>query len=186
MKHSTSRGNSPFSPVFWETTEKLRLSGLIRWANWSNFDDLTLENDIPSGIGAIAGNSPSLGAAVAGLSGKLKEVSIENKWQDTWLLSVGADYRINDAFTIRGGLAYETSPIDDQSTRMAVIPDTDRVWFSLGASWYPTNDLQFDVGATYLMGVGDKDLYSDVDGYKVGEYDSLDAYLLGVQMQYRF
>ena len=170
----------------WETTEKLRLSGLIRWANWSNFDDLTLENDIPSGIGAIAGNSPSLGAAVAGLSGKLKEVSIENKWQDTWLLSVGADYRINDAFTIRGGLAYETSPIDDQSTRMAVIPDTDRVWFSLGASWYPTNDLQFDVGATYLMGVGDKDLYSDVDGYKVGEYDSLDAYLLGVQMQYRF
>lgn len=170
----------------WETTEKLRLSGLIRWANWSNFDDLTLENDIPSGIGAIAGNNPSLGAAVAGLSGKLKEVSIENKWQDTWLLSVGADYRINDAFTIRGGLAYETSPIDDQSTRMAVIPDTDRVWFSLGASWYPTNDLQFDVGATYLMGVGDKDLYSDVDGYKVGEYDSLDAYLLGVQMQYRF
>lgn len=170
----------------WETTEKLRLSGLIRWANWSNFDDLTLENDIPSGIGAIAGNSPSLGAAVAGLSGKLKEVSIENKWQDTWLLSVGADYRINDAFTIRGGLAYETSPIDDQSTRMAVIPDTDRVWFSLGASWYPNNDLQFDVGATYLMGVGDKDLYSDVDGYKVGEYDSLDAYLLGVQMQYRF
>lgn len=170
----------------WETTEKLRLSGLIRWANWSNFDDLTLENDIPSGIGAIAGNSPSLGAAVAGLSGKLKEVSIENKWQDTWLFSVGADYRINDAFTIRGGLAYETSPIDDQSTRMAVIPDTDRVWFSLGASWYPTQDLQFDVGATYLMGVGDSDLYDDVNGKKVGEYDSLDAYLLGVQMQYRF
>lgn len=170
----------------WETTEKLRLSGLIRWANWSNFDDLTLENDIPSGIGAIAGNSPSLGAAVAGLSAKLKEVSIENKWQDTWLFSVGADYRINDAFTIRGGLAYETSPIDDQSTRMAVIPDTDRVWFSLGASWYPTQDLQFDVGATYLMGVGDSDLYDDVNGKKVGEYDSLDAYLLGVQMQYRF
>lgn len=170
----------------WETTEKLRLSGLIRWANWSNFDDLTLENDIPSGIGAIAGNSPSLGAAVAGLSGKLKEVSIENKWQDTWLFSVGADYRINDAFTIRGGLAYETSPIDDQSTRMAVIPDTDRVWFSLGASWYPTQDLQFDVGATYLMGVGDSDLYDDVNGKKVGAYDSLDAYLLGVQMQYRF
>lgn len=173
----------------WETTEKLRLSGLIRWANWSNFDDLTLENDIPSGIGAIAGNSPSLGAAVAGLSGKLKEVSIENKWQDTWLFSVGADYRINDAFTIRGGLAYETSPIDDQSTRMAVIPDTDRVWLSLGASWYVTKDLQFDVGATYLMGIGDKDLYDGLKsegGKKVGEYDSLDAYLLGVQMQYRF
>ena len=69
---------------------------------------------------------------------------------------------------------------------MAVIPDTDRLWLSLGASWYATKDLQFDVGATYLMGVGDSDLYDDVNGKKVGEYDSLDAYLLGVQMQYRF
>ena len=120
------------------------------------------------------------------LVGQVKEVTIENKWQDTWLFSIGADYRINSAFTVRGGLAYETSPVDDQSTRMAVIPDTDRVWFSLGASWYPTQDLQFDVGATYLMGVGDKDLYNDVNGKKVGKYDSLDAYLLGVQMQYRF
>lgn len=171
----------------WETTEKLRLSGLIRWANWSNFDDLTLENDIPSGLGAAVGAlNPGLGQAVGALSGQLKEVTIENKWQDTWLFSVGADYRINEAFTIRGGLAYETSPIDDQSTRMAVIPDTDRIWFSLGASWYPTQDLQFDVGATYLMGVGDSDLYDDVNGKKVGKFDSLDAYLLGVQMQYRF
>lgn len=170
----------------WETTEKLRLSGLIRWANWSNFDDLTLENEVPSGLTAVGQLAPGLGDKLNGLVGQVKEVTIENKWQDTWLFSVGADYRINDAFTIRGGLAYETSPIDDQSTRMAVIPDTDRVWFSLGASWYATKDLQFDVGATYLMGVGDKDLYDDVNGKKVGEYDSLDAYLLGVQMQYRF
>ena len=167
----------------WEATDQLRLSGLIRWANWSNFDDLTLENSVPSGLGMMAG---SMGPQGQALVGQVKEVTIENKWQDTWLFSVGADYRINSAFTVRGGLAYETSPVDDQSTRMAVIPDTDRVWFSLGASWYPTQDLQFDVGATYLMGVGDKDLYDSVGGKKVGKYDSLDAYLLGVQMQYRF
>ena len=167
----------------WEVTDQLRLSGLIRWANWSNFDDLTLENSVPSGLGMMAGQFGPGGQA---LVGQVKEVTIENKWQDTWLFSIGADYRINSAFTVRGGLAYETSPVDDQSTRMAVIPDTDRVWFSLGASWYPTQDLQFDVGATYLMGVGDKDLYNDVNGKKVGKYDSLDAYLLGVQMQYRF
>ncbi|HIU36984.1 MAG TPA: TonB-dependent receptor [Candidatus Aphodousia faecigallinarum] len=171
----------------WEATDKLRLSGLVRWANWSNFDDLTLNNDVPAGLSSVLGslNNPTLNQIVGGM----KEVTIENKWQDTWLFSVGADYRINDAFTIRGGLAYETSPIDDQSTRMAVIPDTDRVWFSLGGSWYATQDLQFDIGATYLMGVGDKDLYCDLKskgGKKVGKYDSLDAYLLGVQMQYRF
>lgn len=157
----------------WETTDRLRLSGLIRWANWSDFDELKIKNSVPGQVDQMSG-------------GMFREKTVINEWQDTWLFSVGADYRINDAFTIRGGLAYETSPIDDQSTRMAVIPDTDRVWFSLGASWYPTQDLQFDVGATYLMGVGDSDLYDDVNGKKVGEYDSLDAYLLGVQMQYRF
>ena len=178
----------------WEATDKLRLSGLIRWANWSNFDDLKLKNDMPSGLssslGPIISQLPEQsGAALNQIVGGMKEVTIENKWQDTWLFSVGADYKINSAFTVRGGIAYETSPIDDQSTRMAVIPDTDRIWFSLGASWYPTQDLQFDVGATYLMGVGDKDLYDGLKsegGKKVGEYDSLDAYLLGVQMQYRF
>ena len=166
----------------WEATDQLRLSGLIRWANWSNFDDLTLENSVPSGLGMMAGQFGPGGQA---LVGQVKEVTIENKWQDTWLFSIGADYRINSAFTVRGGLAYETSPVDDQSTRMAVIPDTDRVWLSLGASWYPTQDLQFDIGGTYLMGVGDKDLYNS-KGQKIGKYDSLDAYLLGVQMQYRF
>lgn len=157
----------------WETTDRLRLSGLIRWANWSDFDELKIKNSVPGQVDQMSG-------------GMFREKTVINEWQDTWLFSVGADYRINDAFTVRGGLAYETSPVDDQSTRMAVIPDTDRVWFSLGASWYPTQDLQFDVGATYLMGVGDKDLYNRVDGEKVGEFDSLDAYLLGVQMQYRF
>ena len=158
----------------WEATDQLRLSGLIRWANWSKFKELNIENDLPfveSKLGPMAS--------------QFKKLSIENDWQDTWLFSVGADYKINSAFTVRGGIAYETSPIDRQETRMAVIPDTDRVWLSLGASWYPTQDLQFDIGGTYLMGVGDKDLYNS-KGQKIGKYDSLDAYLLGVQMQYRF
>ncbi len=187
----------------WEATEKLRLSGLIRWANWSNFDTLNIDNDISAGMmnimqakatEIVTGIYQSQGAAAAQVAkdaltktqANLKRTSIENDWQDTWLFSVGADYKINSAFTVRGGIAYETSPIDRQETRMAVIPDTDRLWLSLGASWYATKDLQFDVGATYLMGVGDSDLYDDVNGKKVGEYDSLDAYLLGVQMQYRF
>lgn len=181
----------------WETTDRLRLSGLIRWANWSNFKNLTLNNDLsPSTaaaleavIGAGINSQPGMsgmGSMVAGaLVDEMKTTTLENDWQDTWLFSIGADYRVNDAFTVRGGVAYETSPIDRQETRMAVIPDTDRVWLSLGASWYPTQDLQFDIGGTYLMGVGDKDLYNSA-GQKIGKYESLDAYLLGVQMQYRF
>lgn len=175
----------------WEATDQLRLSGLIRWANWSNFDTLKIHNNVGIDVAGILNSSANFKPLLS-LPGnaeklaQLSETQIENDWQDTWLFSVGADYKINSDFTVRGGIAYETSPIDDQSTRMAVIPDTDRLWLSLGASWYATKDLQFDVGATYLMGIGDKDLYDRVGGKKIGEYDTLDAYLVGVQMQYRF
>lgn len=155
----------------WEATPDLRLSGLIRWAEWSNFDTLTLEHDTLT--------VPSAGPISL-------TTEIENKWQDTWLFSVGADYRINDAWTVRGGIAYETGAVDDEKYRVAVIPDTDRLWLSLGASYHWSKQLQFDVAATMLKGIGNRDLYDYVDKTKAGEFDNLDCYILGAQMQYRF
>lgn len=166
----------------WEATEKLRLSGLVRWANWSKFKTLSLKN---------SDYLPILNQGVMQATGgkmNLEEVNIENNWEDTWLFSVGADYKLNNNWTVRGGIAYEMDPIDDQTTRMAVIPDTDRLWLTLGSTYKYNDDLQFDVGAAYLKGIGDKDLYSHqgAGAIKVGEYDKLDCYMVGVQMQYRF
>lgn len=156
----------------WEATQDLRLSGLIRWANWSNFDTLTI-------------SSPTL-AAVG--QPQFASVSIANNWEDTWLFSLGADYRLNNEWTVRAGIAYETDAIDDQTTRMAVIPDTDRLWLAFGASYKYSDSLQFDIGAAWLTGVGDTDLYNTqgAGATKVGEYSTLDAYLLGAQLVYRF
>ena len=150
----------------WEATPDLRLSGLIRWAEWSNFDTLELDHTSPMNL--------------------VSDLVIENKWQDTWLFSVGADYRINDAWTVRGGIAYETGAVDDEKYRVAVIPDTDRLWLSLGASYHWSKQLQFDVAATMLKGIGNRDLYKYDTNTKAGEYDNLDCYILGAQMQYRF
>lgn len=150
----------------WEATQDLRLSALIRWAEWSNFDTLKLEN------GSFMGMDVS--------------TEIDNDWQDTWLFSVGTDYRINDAWTVRGGIAYETGAVDDEKKRVAVIPDTDRLWLSLGASYHWSKQLQFDVAATMLKGIGNRDLYEYGTDTKAGEYDNLDCYILGAQMQYRF
>lgn len=157
----------------WEATEALRLSGLIRWAKWSNFETLTINAQLPIQLPGLGNEMP---------------VSISNDWEDTWLFSVGADYAVNSNWTVRGGIAYEKDPISDQTKRMAVIPDTDRVWLSLGSTYKYNDQLQFDVGAAWLMGVGNKDLhYLSTSGQPAKtEYDSLDAYLIGVQMQYRF
>lgn len=152
----------------WEATDALRLSGTARWSKWSNFRTLDVQN--------LDFNTPTLGAYA--------NVPVENNWDDTWFFSVGADYKLNGQWTVRGGVAYDQGPVENQY-RMAVIPDTDRVWFSGGASYKYTDNLTFDFGATYIKGVGDTDLYNKVGG-KIGEFKSLDSYIFSAQMQYLF
>lgn len=150
----------------WEATDALRLSGTARWSKWSNFHSLDVQNLDLAG--------PQFSSTV-----------VENNWDDTWFFSVGADYKLNGQWTIRGGVAYDQGPVENQY-RMAVIPDTDRVWFSGGASYKYTDNLTFDFGATYIKGVGDTDLYDKVGGKKIGEFKSLDSYIFSAQMQYLF
>ena len=150
----------------WEATDALRLSGTARWSKWSNFRSLNVQNLDLAGT-------------------KLGTTVVENNWDDTWFFSVGADYKLNGQWTVRGGVAYDQGPVENQY-RMAVIPDTDRVWFSGGASYKYTDNLTFDFGATYIKGVGDTDLYDKVGGTKIGEFKSLDSYIFSAQMQYLF
>lgn len=150
----------------WEATDALRLSGTARWSKWSNFRSLNVQNLDLAGT-------------------KLGTTVVENNWDDTWFFSVGADYKLNGQWTVRGGVAYDQGPVENQY-RMAVIPDTDRVWFSGGASYKYTDNLTFDFGATYIKGVGDTDLYDKVGGEKIGEFKSLDSYIFSAQMQYLF
>ena len=150
----------------WEATDALRLSGTARWSKWSNFHSLDVQNLDLAGT-------------------QFSSTVVENNWDDTWFFSVGADYKLNGQWTIRGGVAYDQGPVENQY-RMAVIPDTDRVWFSGGASYKYTDNLTFDFGATYIKGVGDTDLYDKGGGKKIGEFKSLDSYIFSAQMQYLF
>lgn len=152
----------------WKATEALRLSGLVRWTNWSSFDKLPISGS-------------SLGEATRGATSKHNAVY---NWKDSWLFTVGADYDINDEFTVRGGVGYEISPVDDDKYRSATIPDTDRLWLSMGATWHASKNLQSDFGIAYLKGIGNKDLYTG--DTKVAEFDKLDAILWGAQFVYKF
>lgn len=154
----------------WEATDALRLSGTARWSKWSNFKSLSLDN---SGF-----DNQRVDQIASAHS------TITNNWDDTWFFSVGADYKLNGQWTVRGGVAYDQGPVENQY-RMAVIPDTDRVWFSGGASYKYTDNLTFDFGATYIKGVGDKELVS-ANEKASGEFKSLDSYIFSAQMQYLF
>lgn len=174
----------------WQATPRLRLSGLIRWADWSSFEKLRI-NVSGKALDALGQMLP------AGTSGvNTAGMTIENHWKDTWLFSVGADYDINEQFTVRGGVGYETSAIDDPRYRSPVIPDMNRLMLAAGLTWRPTKNLQGDFAISYLKGLGNNDLYSGTrtgNGMadyeykdKWGEFTDMHAYMFGAQMVYHF
>ena len=192
----------------WEATPDLRLSGMVRWAKWSNLGKLHIQSsgvtNMTSKVAYVqaaqglmdamqAGDIPLMNeqelhaAALQAASEHTTDTSTNTyEWEDTWLFSIGADYRLNNEWTIRGGIAYETCAVEDNKLRPATIPDVDRLWLSVGASYNYSKQIQFDFGATYLKGVGNMDVYSADGSRKIGEFDSIDSYILGAQVQYRF
>lgn len=154
----------------WDVNDLLSLYATFRWTDWSSFDELYIDG------GTHATGSPI-------------NSTIKNKWQDTYLFSVGADLRFTNWWTFRAGIGYETSAVDDPQYRTAIIPDADRWWFALGSSFKATENMQIDVSAAWLHGTGERDLwnsYDQADSKPVGRFDNLDAYLFGVQLVYKF
>ena len=151
----------------WDVNDLLSLYATFRWTDWSSFKDLDINY------------------SVVGQGTKPKNV--HNAWKDTYLVSLGADMRFYDWWTMRAGIGYETSAVDEARYRTAIIPDADRLWLALGSSFKVAKDFQLDVSAAWLHGIGERDLYADdKGGVKAGRFDTLDAYLLGVQMVYKF
>ena len=158
----------------WEATQDLRLSGLVRWTKWSNFGVLNIDNQF----------SPTF-QQVASSMMDVNKLQVENHWEDSWFFALGADYRLNNQWTVRAGVGYDKDPIHDQAMRMAVIPDTDRLWLSVGTSYKYNDNFTFDFGATYIKGIGDKEMEYANHQLK-GEFESLDSVIVAASMQYRF
>lgn len=169
----------------WDVNEYLSLYATFRWADWSSFK--SLHTDSTDLTRALSGNIAPDSNYYYMLPSVFKALgNVENNWEDTYLYSLGYDLRVNSFWTLRGGIAYETSAIGDSKKRTALIPDADRWWFAIGSSFHWTKDFQTDIGFAHLHGVHERSLYSRTTGEEVAHYRKMDAYLLGVQMQYRF
>jgi len=72
-------------------------------------------------------------------------------WNDATRVSVGANYRHDDRWTFRGGLAYDESPVPGAMFRPAALPDEDRFWLALGAGYRYSRQLSFDIGYAHLF-----------------------------------
>ncbi len=146
----------------WDVNDWLSLYGSFRWADWSGFKSLDIDNPYNLPLGS------------------------KKEWKDTYLYSLGYDARINSFWTLRGGIAYETSTIGNKYYRSGTIPDADRWWFAIGSTFNWTKDFQTDIGFAHLHGVHERSLYDEKTHKELGKFRKLDAYVYGIQAQYRF
>ena len=101
--------------------------GDITWTGWSSFEKLEV----------IRSNGATL-------------LSVDEKWRDTYRLSVGANYRLNEQWTLRGGVAYDQTPVKDEH-RTARVPDNDRKWLAVGAKYRINASSSVDAGYAHLF-----------------------------------
>ncbi len=107
--------------AFHMLTPKIGIMGDATWTGWSDIPELRIVFDTPGNAGGSSTSSEPLG------------------WEDVWRFSLGLSYYHSDRLTLRTGVAYDQSPVPNPTLRTPRLPDNDRIWVSLGAS-YAIND----------------------------------------------
>jgi long-chain fatty acid transport protein len=70
--------------------------------------------------------------------------------KDVYRYSVGASYRVNDAWVLRTGVALDRSPVTSPADRTPRLPDSDRRWLSVGTGLRASENVYFDLAYTYV------------------------------------
>lgn len=107
-------------------------------------------------------------------------------WDDTMFYSLGAEFALGEHLTLRGGIARDETPTSD-AARTPRLPDANREWISLGATWAASDAFEVSAGYTRIL-VDDpsiNDPENSSGAHLVGRYDA-DVNLLGISAQYRF
>ena len=75
---------------------------------------------------------------------------LDTNFRDTWRIALGANYKYNDQWKLKYGIAYDQTPVKRSETRLVQLPDNDRLWLSFGTQWMPNKGSRLDLGLSYL------------------------------------
>lgn len=114
--------------LYHELTAKWAVLADWTWTRWSRFDELRIRYN----------------------SAQPTSVTTEN-WNDANRYSLGVDYQLNNRLLLRGGLAYDETPVPNARHRTPRIPGNDRRWVSLGLGYHVTDQLSVDAGYAHLF-----------------------------------
>jgi long-chain fatty acid transport protein len=100
----------------------------IDWTNWSTFKELRLN--------AINPAQPA-------------DITTAN-WKDSWLAALGFEYMAGEDWTLRFGAAYDESPAPN-NFREVRVPDNDRIWVSVGATYKAGDNTDISLAYGHLF-----------------------------------
>ena len=106
----------------------------VNWTDWSAFKELK------------ATSSSCKDGEIVGQCLQKPE-----NFKDSLRYSIGSTWYINPSWEARIGFAYDNSPIEPEYRSLS-IPDSDRVWYSAGATYHIDQDMSVDLGMAYLDG----------------------------------
>lgn len=112
---------------FHQLTDKLAVHYSYKYTHWSRLTRLYASSE----------------------NGK-KAFDKELQYSNNSRVALGASYDLYEKLTLRAGIAYDQAA--SRHHRSAAIPDTDRTWYSLGATYKFTPNLSVDLGYAYLKG----------------------------------
>ncbi len=148
----------------WQATDRFALMAETSRTGWSSLQEIRIQFDNPAQADSAEDYS----------------------WGDSWFYSIGGEYALNDAFTLRAGVARDDSPVS-YPHRTPRMPDQDRMWYSLGMTWNASENFELSASYVYidLVETPQIDILSSSRSRLTGSYDG-GANLFGISAQYRF
>jgi long-chain fatty acid transport protein len=109
-----------------QLSPSLALLGTVEWTGWSS-------------LGTVKINSATATVDALPLN-----------YEDGWFFSGGLEYTYDPYNTIRLGLGYEQTPINDTERRV-LLPDANRWWLSIGSTHKLSEKASIDLAYTHLI-----------------------------------
>ena len=105
----------------------------------------------------------------------------QEHWNNSFMVSAGADWRVTDTVTLRSGAAVDMTPTTN-ANRTPRIPDGNRYWLSIGATWKPIPKLALSAAYSHLFVDSTK---VDLPGLQAN-YNSNQINILSAEATYSF
>jgi long-chain fatty acid transport protein len=152
--------------------DQIELLGDISWTGWSSipYVDIVRTSATPAyPAGSVA-------------------QKLDTRFDDSWRFALGMNYKLDEMWKLRFGIAYDQTPVPDAEHRLTSLPDNDRTWFSAGFQYKPAKNMAVDVGAAYIY-LGDtkinNNLIAEGKGWVRGDYDNY-SFIIGSQLSMSF